>query len=359
MNKKSFHWQQHPASRLTTIILTIILVTVASIVLLLTILNGITNSYVTRDTNTQQQYCNQLSDTLFNMYETGASSEEVVEYLSTHVPVSGGSWTFLIQNEQVIFAKNLSTTQSLTTLKDRASFFENLKAQNGILTTTDFNVGADTYTVGMITDRSQFLSTGSITTYEVYIILLFAVLLLLAIGAVTALSGAWTKTERLLTQTQKELLERNQEFERLENTAKPDGEDTSITIHHSGKSNRYKQYKFKFYLNARHAIYINGVLGAMHPHTWEITLHVIKMQQNFIQFTDLEKKIEAFMDQYQDKDLNECPPFDIINPTLENCCDYFKEQLSTILNEEGWLFLMMEMSETPSRSYVISMIEDD
>ena len=43
----------------------------------------------------------------------------------------------------------------------------------------------------------------------------------------------------------------------------------------------------------------------MHPHTWEITLHVIKMQQDFIQFTKLEKEIETFIDQFQDKELNE------------------------------------------------------
>lgn len=97
----------------------------------------------------------------------------------------------------------------------------------------------------------------------------------------------------------------------------------------------------------------------MHPHTWEITLHVIKMQHDFVQFGDLEKKIEAFMQQYQDQELNSIPPFDVINPTLENCCDYFKEQISRILEEAGWLFLMIEMSETPSRSYVISMIDEE
>ena len=39
---------------------------------------------------------------------------------------------------------------------------------------------------------------------------------------------------------------------------------------------RYQQYKFKFYMDARHAIYIGGKLGEVHPHTWEIALHVVK-----------------------------------------------------------------------------------
>ena len=44
---------------------------------------------------------------------------------------------------------------------------------------------------------------------------------------------------------------------------------------------RYQQYKFKFYMDARHAIYIGGKLGEVHPHTWEIVLHVVKGKENF------------------------------------------------------------------------------
>lgn len=108
---------------------------------------------------------------------------------------------------------------------------------------------------------------------------------------------------------------------------------------------RYQQYKFKFYLNARHGIYINGKLGQAHPHTWEIILHVVKGK-------------DQFMEPYQNRLLNEIPPFDMINPTLENCAHYFKDRLQEILNREGWIFLMMEMSESPARSYVISMIDE-
>lgn len=121
---------------------------------------------------------------------------------------------------------------------------------------------------------------------------------------------------------------------------------------------RYKQYKFKFYLNARHAIYRDGVMGQVHPHTWEITLNVIKGRDEFVEFYVLERKVEEFMETFQDRLLNEIKPFDVLNPTLENCCEYFKDRLVEILNKEGWIFLMMEMSETPARSYVISLIDE-
>lgn len=122
---------------------------------------------------------------------------------------------------------------------------------------------------------------------------------------------------------------------------------------------RYNQYKFKFYLNASHAILINGSLGERHPHTWEITIQVLKEREEFVEFGKLEKKIEDWMKNYQDRFLNEVAPFDKINPTMENCCDYFKEALKQILSDAGWILLMIEMSETPTRSYVINLFDEE
>ena len=121
---------------------------------------------------------------------------------------------------------------------------------------------------------------------------------------------------------------------------------------------RYQQYKFKFYMDARHAIYIGGKLGEVHPHTWEIVLHVVKGKENFEPFHVLEKAVEEFLEPFQNNYLNDIKPFDILNPTIENVCLYFKEKLQEILNAMGWIFLMIEMSETPGRTYVISMLDE-
>ena len=117
---------------------------------------------------------------------------------------------------------------------------------------------------------------------------------------------------------------------------------------------RYRQYKFKFYLNASHAICINGSMGQKHPHTWEIVINVLRMQETFVQFNEIETEIEKAIGVYQNQFINEIPPFDLVNPTLENCCQHFKE----ILNQKGWILLAIEMSETPSRSYVINLLDD-
>lgn len=122
---------------------------------------------------------------------------------------------------------------------------------------------------------------------------------------------------------------------------------------------KYRQYKFKFYLNANHAIVIDGKQGETHPHTWEIAINTLKVSDDFIQFNELETEIETFLDTYQDQVLNDIDPFDVINPTLENCCEFFKTQIQKILNEEGWVLLMIEMSETPTRTFVINALEDE
>lgn len=122
---------------------------------------------------------------------------------------------------------------------------------------------------------------------------------------------------------------------------------------------RYSQYKFNFYLNASHAIYIDGKLGASHPHTWEIVIRTIKSQKEFVMFTEVEKTIEEFLGKYQNRYMNDFEPFDAMNPTLENITSYFLEQMELLLEPLGWIVFYIEVSETPTRSYVISRVENN
>ena len=102
---------------------------------------------------------------------------------------------------------------------------------------------------------------------------------------------------------------------------------------------KYDKYKFKFYLNASHSIYINGVLGQSHPHTWEFSLDVLKVWEDFVQFNHVEKAIEELLSKYQNNNINDIDPFRKLNPTLENICEYFKETLKKILMDIGWVLL--------------------
>ncbi len=118
----------------------------------------------------------------------------------------------------------------------------------------------------------------------------------------------------------------------------------------------YKQYKYKFYLNMNHSVEMGGTRGAIHSHTWEISMGISMKDDGFVRFSDIEKRINEMLDVYQDKYLNEIPPFDKMNPTLENMCDYLFELISNEIRKSGWILLIMEMSETPSRVYQVSGI---
>jgi 6-pyruvoyltetrahydropterin/6-carboxytetrahydropterin synthase len=121
---------------------------------------------------------------------------------------------------------------------------------------------------------------------------------------------------------------------------------------------KYNQYRFKFYLNATHSIYIAGQLGEEHPHTWEITIQTIKVKEDFITFNAIEKDMEKYLESFQDRYLNKISPFITLNPTLENICIYFKEAFQKILVQKGWLLLSIEISETPTRSYMIDISDE-
>lgn len=125
------------------------------------------------------------------------------------------------------------------------------------------------------------------------------------------------------------------------------------------ESEIYETYRYKFYLNASHAIYIHGKLGERHPHTWELSILVSKLEHSFIHFHFVEEKLEQYMSRYEETYLNEIEPFNTLNPTLENCAEYFKSEIMKILNEEGFMLLSMEMSETPTRSYILDFLKEE
>lgn len=119
----------------------------------------------------------------------------------------------------------------------------------------------------------------------------------------------------------------------------------------------YYQYKYKFYLNLNHSIRINEKQGEVHPHTWEIVVDIATSDAEFREFSKIEKKLEQLLEKYQDKYINSIAPFQEVNPTIENAAEVFAKEIRASIEEEGWLLLTFEISETPSRTYIINMVE--
>lgn len=121
----------------------------------------------------------------------------------------------------------------------------------------------------------------------------------------------------------------------------------------------FREYRFKFYLNALHFVVFNGQKGQEHPHTWEITVDIMINKRTFIEFRKFEEKIEDFLEPYQDKLMNNIPPFDVIIPTLENIVDQFAGPLSEIIHDLGARLIRIEGKETPTRGYIVDFTESD
>ena len=57
--------------------------------------------------------------------------------------------------------------------------------------------------------------------------------------------------------------------------------------------------------------------------------------------------------------MNEKEPFDTIMPTLENMTDYFSKEFYRVIHDVGGILVQIEASETPTRSYVVNLTEQE
>ena len=117
-------------------------------------------------------------------------------------------------------------------------------------------------------------------------------------------------------------------------------------------TNALREYRFKFYLNASHYVIFNNKKGQVHPHTWEFAVDILIDRSKYMEFNDFEKGINAFIDPYQDRVMNDMEPFDLIIPTLESMLDYFAPKIRDIIGNLGGQVIRVEGSETPTRSYI-------
>ncbi len=121
----------------------------------------------------------------------------------------------------------------------------------------------------------------------------------------------------------------------------------------------FREYRLKFYLNARHYIIIGNQKSDTHPHTWEFALTILIRRKEFVEFNIFETRINEYLAKYQDKILNELEPFDSIIPTLENMVDNFTKDFYSMIKEIGGELLSVEGSEGPSRSYILDLREQN
>ena len=112
-------------------------------------------------------------------------------------------------------------------------------------------------------------------------------------------------------------------------------------------------YKFKFYLNARHSVTFNGKSSNIHPHTWEVVVLFGSKESETVNFTMFESEVEKYFLNYEGKYLNEHDSFKDINPTMENIGKMLYKYIKKLVNDKELYFKMLEISENPTRTYII------
>lgn len=115
----------------------------------------------------------------------------------------------------------------------------------------------------------------------------------------------------------------------------------------------FEGYKLKYRLNSKHSL--TSVEKNIHPHTFEISIYIEQIQtKELVAFSTIDTIIEHFLLSYQKQYLNSIPPFDRLEPTIENMGNVFYEELKVILCKEQFNLLQLEISENPLRLYLIS-----
>ena len=119
---------------------------------------------------------------------------------------------------------------------------------------------------------------------------------------------------------------------------------------------KQRTYKIKSYVNASHAVRWATGSGKKHTHTWEIVceLHTVDAM---VAFYDIEKNLHQALDEVSGKFLNDLPEFKTVNPTVENVTEYLFTKIDKTLRDNGAQLLRIEVSDSPTRAYCISVTE--
>ncbi|WP_412053049.1 6-carboxytetrahydropterin synthase [Lactiplantibacillus plantarum] len=119
---------------------------------------------------------------------------------------------------------------------------------------------------------------------------------------------------------------------------------------------KQRTYKIKSYVNASHAVRWATGSGKKHTHTWEIVceLHTVDAM---VAFYDIEKNLHQALDELSGKFLNDLSEFKTVNPTVENVTEYLFTKIDKTLRDNGAQLLRIEVSDSPTRAYCISVTE--
>lgn len=330
-----------------------------------------------------------------NMSQKGENVEAVLQQLTDYFEenvTSGSRYWILSQGSQIVFYKNDAFTKQYVKLpitnyfpqeenKDfykefgKGEFFSKVVSdqyqQKFMISSGSFQLSGQTYHLMLCTSEDYIATQSQSSVHHTYITLGILLLGAVSICSTLLFHKEVMRAKREISSLKQEVLRRNCQVSALSSEKYLSDEDSANKMETEErkipkeqieepkaileKRALYRQYRLKFYLNAYHFIIIDGKKGDIHPHTWQVMIQMVKQKDEFILFNEIEDKIDALLAKYQDKTINTVAPFDTLNPSLENISEYFKNEITVILEESGWILTQFECSETPTRSYLIEI----
>ncbi|MSB66242.1 6-carboxytetrahydropterin synthase [Leuconostoc lactis] len=120
--------------------------------------------------------------------------------------------------------------------------------------------------------------------------------------------------------------------------------------------NKVFTYKLSTFINASHAVRWPDEMEAEHRHTWELILNIRPITAGkLLKIDDIEEVIEASLQTFSGRFLNDMSRFDNVNPTLENFTEILFDDLTQALSEISMQLVELSVGNSPTRFYHITL----
>jgi len=116
----------------------------------------------------------------------------------------------------------------------------------------------------------------------------------------------------------------------------------------------FKGYKLKHKLIVLQSFQDDTDPSSVYAKPYDVTLFISSVNPGLIRFDELEAVIIRTLERYSEKNITRIPPFDELEPTLENMGNVFYQQIRQNLARIGMSLEMLEINESPIKTYIVN-----
>lgn len=176
----------------------------------------------------QNRIAGQLGDTLSLMYSDGRNDQEIIEYMDS-LESSGSRFYVLTKGNEVIFARDIVTTEGLGALKDKTRFYDRIEEQEVSIASAVFKGADSNMEIAVISDIYTVKADMGMIKHSYYVYMILALICLIMLAILEIMLGVWGSAEKKYINAQDMLERRNQDMEDLSEELMSDtSEETEI-----------------------------------------------------------------------------------------------------------------------------------